>query len=399
MTTGPAANLSYNLFPASGWPGADSCFHIETNPNGLSYSLGARWNLVSVPLVRSNNAVKTVFPTAATKAFSYNGSTYNLNDSLVPGTGYWIKVPAAVSGVITGDSLASVNVNLLAGWNIIGSVDHPVPAPAGGIITSQVFGYAGNYQPVSTLTPGKAYWVKTNSSGSIALGPQAVPKVVADRLEEFTSVTIADRLGRKQTLYFVEEGKVDAARYVMPPVPPEDAFDARLAGDRMIGEFPRDAAAQTRYDVVLHAPAWPLTVSWSVRNAGARSLLLGETAAGRTYPLRGEGSVTVRQGNETSLWFAVKSGAAIPASFALEQNYPNPFNPATSVDFDVPVRSRVVLKVYDILGREVSTLADGMYDAGSYTVHADFSRQATGVYLYRITAGDYTAVKKLLFAK
>jgi hypothetical protein len=59
----------------------------------------------------------------------------------------------------------------------------------------------------------------------------------------------------------------------------------------------------------------------------------------------------------------------------------------------------VTLKVYDVLGREVSTLADGMFEAGSYTVPADFSNLATGVYLYRLTAGEFTEVKKLLVTK
>src|SRR5207244_1816361 len=142
--------------------------------------------------------------------------------------GYWIRVPAPFSGVITGDSLASVNVNLKAGWNIIGSVDHAVTAPSGGIIVSKVFSYAGGYHIASTLTPGAAYWVKASDTGAVALGPQASPKVAAERADDYTAVTITDRLGWKQTLYLVEEGKIDASLYAMPPVPPDDAFDARF---------------------------------------------------------------------------------------------------------------------------------------------------------------------------
>jgi hypothetical protein len=91
--------------------------------------------------------------------------------------------------------------------------------------------------------------------------------------------------------------------------------------------------------------------------------------------------------------------AAIPAEFSLGQNYPNPFNPATMLSYTLPVASRVKLSVYDISGRLVADLANGWREAGSHAVTFDGSGLVSGVYLYRIEAGDYTAVAKMVLIK
>jgi hypothetical protein len=96
----------------------------------------------------------------------------------------------------------------------------------------------------------------------------------------------------------------------------------------------------------------------------------------------------------------------VPTSFALYQNYPNPFNPSTTIIFDVPEKSNVTLIVYDMLGREVMTLARGTFDAGQYPVHFNAVNLASGMYLYRIASnslsGDgraFVETRKLLLLK
>ena len=88
-----------------------------------------------------------------------------------------------------------------------------------------------------------------------------------------------------------------------------------------------------------------------------------------------------------------------PSSFALEQNFPNPFNPSTTIKFTVPQYSKVTLKVFDILGREVSTLINENKSAGDYIVNFDASALASGMYIYKLTAGDFTAAKKMMLLK
>jgi hypothetical protein len=89
----------------------------------------------------------------------------------------------------------------------------------------------------------------------------------------------------------------------------------------------------------------------------------------------------------------------IPREYSLEQNYPNPFNPSTTIRFSLPKSGYVTLKVYDILGREVETLVEGVRTAGFYSVEWTPKNLASGVYLYRIQAGAFSDVKRLLLLK
>ncbi len=89
----------------------------------------------------------------------------------------------------------------------------------------------------------------------------------------------------------------------------------------------------------------------------------------------------------------------IPATFALDQNYPNPFNPVTVIKFALPKAAPVTLSVYNILGQVVASLADEVKQAGYHQVEFDARSLASGVYFYRIEAGDFVATKKLLLLK
>ncbi len=89
----------------------------------------------------------------------------------------------------------------------------------------------------------------------------------------------------------------------------------------------------------------------------------------------------------------------IPRRFALAQNFPNPFNPTTEISYQLPDFSNVVLKVYDVLGREVATLVNEKKVAGKYSVTWNASSMSSGVYFYRLQAGAYSETKKLLLLK
>ncbi|MEP0862573.1 MAG: T9SS type A sorting domain-containing protein, partial [Ignavibacterium sp.] len=92
-------------------------------------------------------------------------------------------------------------------------------------------------------------------------------------------------------------------------------------------------------------------------------------------------------------------GETIPKEFALSQNYPNPFNPTTVISWQSPVASHQTLKVYDILGNEVVTLVDEHREAGRYKVEFDASSLASGVYIYKLTAGSFVSSKKMMVVK
>ena len=89
----------------------------------------------------------------------------------------------------------------------------------------------------------------------------------------------------------------------------------------------------------------------------------------------------------------------LPRGFRLDQNYPNPFNPMTTLAFAIPQRAHVTLKVFDSLGRAVSTLVDKALGAGVYRVVFDAEDLPSGVYFYRIEAEGFVQTKKLLLLK
>jgi hypothetical protein len=89
----------------------------------------------------------------------------------------------------------------------------------------------------------------------------------------------------------------------------------------------------------------------------------------------------------------------IPAEYGLDQNYPNPFNPSTKINYQLPEKNYVSLKVYDILGNLVTTLVDQEMDAGYYTANWNASQLASGIYIYRIISGSFVSTKKMILMK
>jgi photosystem II stability/assembly factor-like uncharacterized protein len=115
----------------------------------------------------------------------------------------------------------------------------------------------------------------------------------------------------------------------------------------------------------------------------------------------------VYAGTENGIWrrplseiaTSIEQEPTQPTEFILEQNYPNPFNPSTKISWQSPVGSHQTIKVFDVLGNEIATLVDEYKPAGRYEVEFDASRMASGIYFYKLRAGDYTAVKKMLLIK
>jgi len=98
------------------------------------------------------------------------------------------------------------------------------------------------------------------------------------------------------------------------------------------------------------------------------------------------------------------SNDRIPATFVLNQNYPNPFNPTTQIQYGLPRQSNVKLTVHNVLGQEVARLVEGEQEAGFHEVQWNGRNEngtpvASGVYLYRIQAGEFVRTSKMVFLK
>ncbi len=119
------------------------------------------------------------------------------------------------------------------------------------------------------------------------------------------------------------------------------------------------------------------------------------TTVGTSYTQRPNISLTIDlivTGLENNL-------TGIPDKYELFQNYPNPFNPVTKINFAIPKQGMVTLKIFDILGREVAKLVNEVKPAGYYTIEFDASYLASGVYFYRLEAGSFTDVKRMVLIK
>jgi len=96
---------------------------------------------------------------------------------------------------------------------------------------------------------------------------------------------------------------------------------------------------------------------------------------------------------------SVPDQRGLPLAFSLKQNFPNPFNPATTIRYELPKTSRVKLKIYNLLGQDVAVVVDESKPAGKYEVHFDGANLPSGVYFYRLSAGEFVEIKKMLVVR
>jgi hypothetical protein len=145
--------------------------------------------------------------------------------------------------------------------------------------------------------------------------------------------------------------------------------------------------------------------SFYARNLGLYYFSMSEFG-GTSYTLLGCVLNGVVYG-DTTLTEITKLNTEIPDKFSLYQNYPNPFNPVTKIKFDIPSgfplraygNDRVVLKVYDIMGREIQTLVNEKLQPGTYEVTLDGTNFPSGVYFYQLRTGEFVNTKKLILLK
>jgi hypothetical protein len=95
----------------------------------------------------------------------------------------------------------------------------------------------------------------------------------------------------------------------------------------------------------------------------------------------------------------ISPGRLVPQQALLHQNYPNPFNPSTTIRYGLPNRSHASLTVFNTLGQSVSTLVNGEQEAGYYEVKFDAASLSSGVYFYRLRAGEFVETKRLLLIR
>jgi hypothetical protein len=369
----------------------------------FSVDVTDRWNLVSLPVDPVTGLKTALFPTAATAAFGYDDGYYQA-DTLRTGPGYWMKFGSSQSFLIDGYTYETDTIPVAAGWNIVGSLFEPVPVSAvttspSGILTSAFYGYGNGYLFADSIRPGRGYWVQADQAGEIYLTtlPGAAPKTAGPvRPEGYSSITISDGTGASQSLYFGTG--VDAPRNsAMPPRPPKGGFDARFSDESFFAGFlPSTEGTQSKTIVVSGAGS---VITVSARLAGPESAqaysILDAEGTAHTLTDGGAVSIPAAEGGETSLRL-VSGREDLPTEFALGQNYPNPFNPSTKITFSLPTDETVSIRLFNILGNEVAAIAERRYEAGRHSVEFNAESLPSGVYIYTMRAGSFSASRKMV---
>ncbi len=376
-------------------------------PAAVLSSYRQRWNMLSVPVRVADYRKSTLFPNAASAAYSFE-RTYTEHDTLQNGIGYFLKFPSPQTVTFTGNPISRDTIIVRKGWNLIGSISDSISTsavesiPAGISDSSAYYSFDGGYQASFSIQPGKGYWTKVSQDGMLILNSPGISKqnkvarIAHDVPNFLNSLMIEDATGNHQTLYFGEqnEGVPFSSYFDLPPVPPPGIFDMRFASQKLV-ELYGSASQRVAFPLQIHAESYPLSVSWVVKENNDVQYELRNTGTKGDFPtttLKGNGKLTIIDPSVAFLEIRVKNNTgSVPKEFALEQNFPNPFNPSTVIRYHVSEKSKVTIRVYDILGNEVKTLIDELQESGVGETQWDGTNTAgtkvsTGVYICRFSS-------------
>ena len=144
---------------------------------------------------------------------------------------------------------------------------------------------------------------------------------------------------------------------------------------------------------------WVTVFTRSLPNLAPVDVTVSDVSAapGSGFVLRADALRFILRSEATSVERGVRT--SVPESFVLEQNHPNPFNPSSIVEYAIPKASYVTLRVYDLLGRQVAVLFEGMAEPGWYTANFQAFNLPSGAYLCRLESGGFVQTRKMLLLK
>jgi hypothetical protein len=267
---------------------------------------------------------------------------------------------------------------------------------------SNFYQFDGGYEIADVIQPFKGFWVKSSGIGKIILN---APLNIIHRKEtrsQLGYIIFGDGEHNHQKLLFGAKALTEPILngYEMPPPAPFSSLDCRFQSNK-VAEFVRGADLVS-FPIVLTASQYPVKVSWANFDGGLSAQL---DIDGNTTSLRNTGSI-ILDSPPLSILLKLKVENNTARSYLLHQNYPNPFNPTTVISYSLPEESRVRLTLFNTLGAKVSVLVDEVQPAGAREFKWNASDLPSGLYYYRLEAGDadagkfsYSSTLKLLLVK
>jgi hypothetical protein len=337
-----------------------------------------------------------LFPNATSSAFAFSQSLgYYAVDTLSNGNGYWLKYPNSAQINLCGLPVENPIAFVKNGWNLIGGFESDVSVNSittnpPGIIQSYLFGYYNGYFVADTIRKGKGYWVKVSRDGKIIFN-NTLSKVSSEIssldkvLKNAGEIIITDNKNRMAKLYLSENS---SGEFELPPVPPSEIFDVRFASNRFV-----ENVNQENY-LLINSADYPVKIK-----STKYTLKIESELNQKVDEILEAGNELVIQDANIKLLRLLP--VIIPERTELYQNYPNPFNPETRIKFALKNKSKVNLKLFDALGREITTLINEEKEAGihSYILNANVLNLPSGVYFCQLIAGDYVVIKKMIYLK
>lgn len=360
-----------------------------------SLSVSAGWNLISLPISTVQVRKNELFPSSTSYAYGYTNNYY-ISDSLYPGLGYWLKFPSSQNVQLVGSLINNLTIPLRSGWNLIGSINSSIPVNSlitnpSGIIQGYIYGYGPNYFIANTLEPGKGYWLKTTSSGTLTLNATVTKSTQVMKEfkvnENWTILEFSNDLG-STTLYLAEDN-LDK-KYELPPQPPANVFDVRFADNSFVSDESVDQV------ILLNSGLYPVNIR--IKNAEGKVYQIQDLVTGNLVNEILQEGKTVKLKNQFIDRIQIKK-IVDKLSFDLMQNYPNPFNPVTTIKFSLPIKTKVNLSIFNSLGEKVRELINDELDRGFHQVEFNAQDLPSGIYFYKLIAGSFAKTRKLVLIK
>jgi hypothetical protein len=357
----PVTTFSYSLTGGQALNYGQSYYWAVASYNGSSYS---NWTIdqftvtavsgSSIPIASYPTGDEPIYSSDVTLSWYLNGSTLGID--------HYRVVYSTRADMDESDLVNTFEVN--------------VPAPAQSL-------------DVTGLIPGSTYFWKVGSSPN-GSDPTTYSTVATFIAQPITSLSVVVPLvGGPKNGVGLTTSSADFSWVIPAKVSDTLTYQLQFSNNSDMSDSTLISGIKSPSQIV-NSLAPNKVYYWRVRSVNAK----GQTSA---YSSIGQFSLK-------SITAVSKNGGDIPKTFAVSQNYPNPFNPSTLINYALPKSSLVTIKIYNILGQEVKTLINSELQAGYYTVQWNGDNNyghsvASGIYIYRVSAGQYAKTMKMMLLK